>query len=222
MGAIGRVTRAVRRRAERLSGEPQDEWARALRAERRAEHPRFTEAVLADADVTVRLRGDSVPRGSAAMEWFQVLRLSVVSDAFFAQVCYRGKAALQRRGVPVVPRLLHRLAMITGQVCIGDPVLVHPGVHIPHGQVVLDARTTVHSGVTLSPFTTLGRVSSRPGGPTIGAMAEIGTGAKVVGPVTVGKRAKVGANAVVVDDVPDDAVAVGVPARVLARDPAEG
>lgn len=215
MSGIRRARRAVVERLRDLSSEPQDEWARALRAERRAQHPRFAEAVLADAEVTVRLRGDRVPAGGSARSWYQVVRLAVVSDAFLAQVCYRGKAALQARRVPLAPRLLHRLAMVTGQVCIGDPVVVHPGVHIPHGQVVLDARTTVHPGVTLSPFVTLGRVGGRTGGPTIGAMAEIGTGAKVIGPVTVGRGAKVGANAVVVDDVPDGAVAVGVPARVV-------
>ena len=47
----------------------------------------------------------------------------------------------------------------------------------------------------------------------IGPNVSIGTGAKVLGPVHVGAGAKIGANAVVVDDVPESATVVGVPAR---------
>jgi acetyltransferase-like isoleucine patch superfamily enzyme len=52
---------------------------------------------------------------------------------------------------------------------------------------------------------------------------EIGDGAwlgqnVVVGPgVRIGRSAVIGANSVVLDDVPDHAVAVGAPARVLDR-----
>jgi serine O-acetyltransferase len=43
----------------------------------------------------------------------------------------------------------------------------------------------------------------------------IGTGAKILGPIKVGNNAVVGANAVVLEDVPDGAVVVGVPARIV-------
>ena len=47
----------------------------------------------------------------------------------------------------------------------------------------------------------------------IGGGAFIGSGAMLVAPVTVGRRAKIGAGSVVTHDVPDDALAYGVPAR---------
>ena len=47
--------------------------------------------------------------------------------------------------------------------------------------------------------------------------ASIGSGAVILCGVTVGARAVVGAGAVVTHDVPDDAVVVGVPARVRTR-----
>ena len=46
--------------------------------------------------------------------------------------------------------------------------------------------------------------------------ASIGSGAVIMCGVTIGARAMVGAGAVVTRDVPDDAVVVGVPARVQA------
>lgn len=53
-------------------------------------------------------------------------------------------------------------------------------------------------------------------GVTIGAGAWLGAGAKILDGVTIGAHAVVGAGAVVKDDVPDNAVAVGIPARVVS------
>lgn len=116
----------------------------------------------------------------------------------------------------MLPRLLHRLAMITAQVAIGDPVLVEPGVYIAHGQVVIDGLSEIASGVVIFPFVTIGLRAGDIRGPKVGEQASIGTGAKLIGPITVGARARVGANAVVVNDVPPDTTVVGSPARVVA------
>ena len=51
--------------------------------------------------------------------------------------------------------------------------------------------------------------------PTLGDNVMIGSGAKVLGPFRVGDNARVAAGAVVLDAVPDNATAVGVPARVV-------
>jgi serine O-acetyltransferase len=53
--------------------------------------------------------------------------------------------------------------------------------------------------------------------PTLGRGVDIGTGAVLLGGIRVGDGAAIGANAVVLQDVPDGALAVGVPARVVTR-----
>jgi serine O-acetyltransferase len=148
----------------------------------------------------------------------EVLRLAWVSDAFLALVCYRGKAALQAKGIPVLPRLLHRLAMALAQVSIGDPVVVRPGVYLPHGQVVIDGLTEIHSNVTIRPWVTIGLKEGVLVGPVIKGGSRIGTGAKLIGPITVGPHANVGANAVVLRDVAPHTTVVGVPARPIGGD----
>jgi serine O-acetyltransferase len=50
--------------------------------------------------------------------------------------------------------------------------------------------------------------------PTIGDEVFIGAGARVLGGITIGDRAVIGANAVVLKDLPDDATAMGIPARI--------
>lgn len=185
----------------------------------RQSHPPLLDAVREDVAAARRFRGEpKMELGGRVPILREAIRLSSVSDTFFAQCCYRMKAAAQRRGIPVLPHVLHRLAIVTGQICIGDPVHVDPGVYLPHGQVVIDGFTTVGSGAVLYPFTTLGLKAGDPKGPTLEAGAQIGTGAKVVGAVTVGARAMVGANAVVVADVAPGATVVGAPARPV--DPA--
>lgn len=175
-------------------------------------HPPFVAAVLADVDAALAYRTEP-PRRGRAQGVRQAVRLALTSDSFFAQCCYRAKAACQRRRIRVLPHVLHRLAIVTGQVCIGDPVSVAPGVYLPHGQVVVDGFTRVGPGVVLSPFVTVGLRAGHPVGPVLEQGVQVGTGAKVVGPVTVGAGARIGAGAVVVADVAPGATAVGVPAR---------
>ncbi len=179
----------------------------------RAHHPHFWAAVCEDARVTAMHRGERHEFRSSVDALVQVLRLAWVSDAFAGQMLYRAKARMQAMGVPVLPRLAHRLAMVTAQISIGDPVIVAPGIYIVHGQVVADGLVVIGSGVVISPFVTVGLRAGDVTGPTIESGVSIGTGAKLIGPVTVGAGARIGANAVVVDDVPAGVTVVGAPAR---------
>jgi serine O-acetyltransferase len=65
----------------------------------------------------------------------------------------------------------------------------------------------------LFPWVTLGLIGPEMTGPTIGPRAQIGSGARILGKVSVGADARVGANAVVLDDVPEGATVVGIPAH---------
>jgi serine O-acetyltransferase len=179
----------------------------------RARHPGLREAVLADARVTAAHRGERSDFRSRLDALGQILRLLWIADAFAAQTLYRLKARLQAIGVPLLPRLMHRLAMALAQVSIGDSVVVAPGIYIVHGQVVIDGITEVGTGAVIAPFVTVGLRAGNLQGPTIEANVNIGTGAKLIGPIHVGAGATIGANSVVVDDVPPGVTVVGAPAQ---------
>jgi serine O-acetyltransferase len=197
----------------RRDDDPRQAFLRTLRVR----HPGVREAVLADARATAAFRGERAAFRSGLDTLVQLARLAWVTDAFLAQALYRVKAGLQARGVPVLPGLAHRLAMIVAQVSIGDPVVVGPGLYLAHGQVVVDGIVEIAEDVVIFPWVTIGLRAGDPRGATIERGASIGTGAKLIGPVRIGAGATVGANAVVVDDVPPGATVVGAPARPVAR-----
>ena len=92
---------------------------------------------------------------------------------------------------------------------------------IDHGMgVVIGETAEVGDNVTIYHGVTLGGTGKDKGKrhPTVKDNVIIGAGAKVLGPITIGNNVKVGANSVVLKDVPDNATAVGMPAKIIIKD----
>ncbi|WP_319005544.1 hypothetical protein [Metabacillus litoralis] len=51
--------------------------------------------------------------------------------------------------------------------------------------------------------------------PIVGKNALIGTGAKILGPVVVGDNVQIGAGSIVLNNIPDNSVVIGVPAKIV-------
>lgn len=146
---------------------------------------------------------------------------------FEVMTCYPGLHA----------RLIHRISHVLWKTGLKWParflshigrsltaIEIHPGAtvgrrfFIDHGVgVVIGETAEIGDDVTLYHGVTLGGTSWKEGKrhPTLGDGVVVGAGAKVLGPIHIGAHAKIGSNAVVVKDVPADATAVGVPARIL-------
>lgn len=79
--------------------------------------------------------------------------------------------------------------------------------------VSIGKNCSIHQGVTI------GRVFAgrKAGVPTIGDNVIIFPGAKVIGKINVGNNVVIGANSTVIDDVPDNCVVVGSPARIVSN-----
>jgi serine O-acetyltransferase len=90
------------------------------------------------------------------------------------------------------------------------------GLRLPHPTgIILHQDAVLGPNCQLFHQVTLGLVEDRPGAPVLGGHVDVGSGARILGPVTIGDHARVGANAVVLQDVPEGATAVGIPARII-------
>jgi serine O-acetyltransferase len=94
-------------------------------------------------------------------------------------------------------------------------VIEHQGGIVVHGNCAIGDDCIIRQGCTLGIRTLDGLADA----PVLERGVHLGAGSVVLGRVRLGEGASIGANAVVLKDVPPGALAVGVPARVVARGP---
>ena len=98
------------------------------------------------------------------------------------------------------------------------------GLYLGHAMgIVISPPARLGNNCNISQFVTIG-VKNRggyKGHPIIGNDVYIGPGAIIIGSVHVGNDVAIGGNCVVTRDVPDHAVMVGVPARIVSYDGSE-
>jgi acetyltransferase-like isoleucine patch superfamily enzyme len=113
---------------------------------------------------------------------------------------------------------------IEGDVAIGNHVSLQSGCYITRGVVIED---DVFCGPRVITMNDKRIVHRRPSltfvreGPRIGRAARVGGGSVLLPGVTIGANAFVGAGSVVTRDVPEGAIVVGNPARIVGSVPPE-
>jgi acetyltransferase-like isoleucine patch superfamily enzyme len=108
------------------------------------------------------------------------------------------------------------LSVIEHHVRIGNKVRIHTQVFIPEYSVLEDdAWIGPHVVLTNAKYPHSPDAKNNLAGPRIKKGAKIGANATILPGVVIGENALVGAGSVVVDNVPDGAVVVGNPARVI-------
>ncbi|MCZ7384099.1 MAG: acetyltransferase [Candidatus Methanoperedens sp.] len=101
------------------------------------------------------------------------------------------------KGVVIAPN-----SVINTGAVIGNNVIINTGAIIEHDNIIED-NSHVAPGVCMA------------GGVRVKNGATVGIGAIVLDDLTIGRNATIGAGAVVTKDVPDNAVIVGIPAKVI-------
>ena len=148
------------------------------------------------------------------------------AQGFWVMIVYRFgrwrygiRPVILRKLFSLLYKILYKFVQIlTGielpcEVKIGRNFIIdHFGGIVVSGYATFGDNCRIRSGVVIGL-----KCVDEPCAPVIGNDVDIGTGAKVLGAITVGNNVTIGANAVVLTDVPDNALAVGVPAIIKHR-----
>ena len=94
-------------------------------------------------------------------------------------------------------------------------VVINPEVTIGEN-CIINTSSSIDHDCKIDNHVNIGPGSHLAGNVTIGELSDLGTGTIVIPNKNIGKRCIIGAGSVVISDIPDDCIAVGVPAKIIS------
>ena len=146
------------------------------------------------------------------------LEIFLLYPGVHAIIYHRFAHFLYCHGLKFLARLVSQWSRLWTGIEIHPGAVIGRRFVIDHGMgIVIGETAEVGDDVLLYHGVTLGGTGKDQGKrhPTIGNNVMISCGAKVLGPFRVGDNSRIASNAVVLSEIPEDATAVGVPARVV-------
>ncbi|RED55561.1 serine O-acetyltransferase EpsC [Cohnella lupini] len=152
-----------------------------------------------------------------------ILKHIVTDSGVLSIALLRLQSKLYNRKLYLPAKLIRMLNIsLTGaDFCLG--CVIGKGLIIRHSNgIVVGGLSVIGENCTLLQQVTLGERDGdgsdhNHSNPIVGNGVTISAGAKLIGGIVVGDNAIIGANAVVLQDVPPNTVAVGIPARIIAK-----
>ncbi len=156
-------------------------------------------------------------RDPAARSGIEVLLLY---SGLHALLWYRAGHFFYRHKRYLIARLFSQCGRFFTGIEIHPGAQIGKGLLIDHGAgVVIGETAVIGDDCTIYQGATLGGTGKDKGKrhPTLGNNVMVGAGAKILGPFKVGDNSRIAAGAVVLEEIPENATAVGVPARVVRQ-----
>ncbi len=117
--------------------------------------------------------------------------------------------------------VLQKLTEIATGIVLPFTAKIGKGLYIGHfGSIIVSQKAVIGEYCNISHENTIGQAGrgGKQYAPVIGDRVYIGPGAKLFGKIRIGNDVAVGANAVVSKDVPDNAVVIGNPSKIISYD----
>lgn len=110
------------------------------------------------------------------------------------------------------------LTQIILGIVLPKRVQIGGGLRIYHySGIVINPNVKIGRNCSLRQGVTIGNRKTKDDCPIIGDNCDIGAGAKILGAIKIGNNVSIGANAVVITNIPDNATAVGIPAKIILK-----
>jgi len=154
-------------------------------------YPSFNDAAIDVNNQVIIAIGNNAVRKKLTAEITQAFGTAIHPSAILSSRCEVAPGTVVMAGV-----------VVNSSVRIGSHVILNTNCGIDHDCVI-------GNYVHISPNATLA------GNVTVGEGAHIGIGACVIQGIKIGNWATIGAGAVIINDVPDGAVVVGNPGRII-------
>ena len=151
----------------------------------------------------------------------------ISSQGFWVMLVYRFgrwrygvKPAVVRKLFSLIYKFFFKLVQILTGIELPCEVPIGKNFRIDHfGDIIISGYASFGDNCILRNGVTVGLKNiDEKTAPQIGSNVNIGAGAKLLGGITIGDNVDIGANAVVIQSVPDNCIAVGVPARIVRKD----
>ncbi len=125
-----------------------------------------------------------------------------------------------KKKIYFIARLISQLSRFFTGIEIHPGATIGKRVFFDHGMGIVIGETAeigddcvIYHGVTLG-GTSTSKIKRHP---TLKNGVVVGAGAKILGDITLGENVKIGANSVVLNSIPNNRVAVGIPARIIKK-----
>jgi len=137
----------------------------------------------------------------------------------FGRWRYTIKTRILRMPFSFLYKILFKWVQILTGIELPCEAVVGKNFKIDHfGDIIISGYASFGDNCLIRNGVTVGlKNTDNPAAPKIGNNVDIGSGAKILGPIKIGNNVKIGANAVVIEDIPDNSIAVGIPARIVSK-----
>lgn len=138
---------------------------------------------------------------------------------------YNLAVKLKRNKVPVLPKVMIWMNRVLFSCDVQINMNIDKSVKFPHNAlgVVINNNAEIGRNTKILQNVTIGgnmdKIKVIDGKevmtPIIGENVLIGAGSQILGPVKIGNNAKIGAGSIVMIDIPEDSIALGIPAKII-------
>jgi serine O-acetyltransferase len=146
--------------------------------------------------------------------------LGLLNFRFWPILIFRISQFFYSKNLKFIAKIFTIINFVVYGIEISPKCNIGMGLYLPHTQGTVIGAFSIGKNVTIFQGVTLGSKQLdfeylEINRPQIGNDVVIGSGAKILGGIKVGSGVVVAANSLVLESLPDHAVALGVPAKVI-------